>query len=110
MTTVITQTLKTLCPDLPRDMQIADTNGKLTAIWALFFQQLTTALQTNFKSEGFVIPPLSDTNIDNLGDTDASVGNIIYDSVNKVFKGIVLVTEGSPNVPPVTATKTFTLT
>lgn len=94
-------------PDLPRDKQIVDRNGNLTSHWDLFFQQLVMALQTNFKPEGIVIPPQSAANIANLGNTNGSIGNIIYDSTNNQFKGIILVSLG----PPITtATKTFTIT
>ena len=93
-------------PDLPRDRQLVDKNGQITAGWALFFQQLTMALQTNLKPEGFVMPPKTAAEIANLGDISESIGNIIYDSSNNEFKGIVLVSIGPPIV---TATKTFTL-
>ena len=94
-------------PDLPRDNQMVDKDGNITSAWALYFQQLTQALQTNLKPEGFVIPPLSAANIGNLGQSSASIGNIIYDNTNNLFKGIVLVSLGPPIV---TLTKTFTLT
>jgi hypothetical protein len=94
-------------PDLPRDKQMVDKNGEITPHWDLFFQQLTMALQTNFKPEGIVVPPQSAANIANLGNTDGSIGNIIYDSSNNQFKGIILVSLGPPVV---TVTKTFTLT
>jgi hypothetical protein len=99
-------------PDLPRDENflVKDKNGSLTKInpdWLLFFQQLVMALQTNFKPEGLVIPPLSDSNIALLGDVSGSIGNILYDTTTNEFKGIVLVSLGPPIV---TATKTFTIT
>ena len=94
-------------PDLPRSNQIVDKDGYLNSDWQLFFSQLVMALQTNFKPEGIVVPPLSAANIANLGNTTASVGNIIYDTTNNLFKGIELVTLGPPVV---TITKTFTLT
>jgi hypothetical protein len=94
-------------PDLPRDNQVVDKDGILTPDWELYFTQLTQALQTNYKPEGLVIPPLSASNITNLGGISESIGNIIYDSTNNLFKGIVLVSIGPPIV---TATMTFTLT
>ena len=94
-------------PDLPRDTQLVDKNGEITASWKLYFELLTMALQTNFKPEGLVIPPKIASDIALLGDVNAAIGNIIYDSTNNVFKGIVLVTLGPPVV---TVTKTFTLT
>ena len=94
-------------PDLPRDDQVVDKNGELTSSWKLYFQQLTLALQTNFKPEGIVVPPQSASNIAMLGGISAAIGNIIYDSTNNQFKGIVLTSIGPPIV---TATKTFTIT
>lgn len=103
------QTLKqsAIFPDLPRDDQVVDHEGNITSSWKLYFQQLTMALQTNFKPEGIVVPPQSDTNIALLGNVSGSIGNIIYDSTNNAFKGILLVSIGPPIV---TVTKTFTLT
>lgn len=102
-----TRKQQAIFPDLPRDSQLVNNKGEITAVWSLFFQQLVLTLQTNLKPEGFVIPPQSDTNIAKLGNTSASIGNIIYDSTNNAFKGIILVSLGPPIV---TATKTFTIT
>lgn len=94
-------------PDLPRSDQIVDRNGNITSDWKLYFQQLTMALQTNFKPEGIVVPPKIASEIASLGDVSEAIGNIIYDSTNNQFKGILLVSLGPPIV---TITKTFTLT
>lgn len=104
----MTQTRKqqAIFPDLPRDDQIIDRNGKITDHWRLYFEQMTLALQTNFKPEGIVIPPQTATNIANLGNLSASIGNIIYDTTDNAFKGIILTSIGPPIV---TATKTFVL-
>jgi hypothetical protein len=104
-----TQTNKqqAIFPDLPRDTQVVDKNGYMTSQWVLYFQQLTMALQTNFKPEGIVVPPQSASNIALLGGISSAIGNIIYDSTNNAFKGIILSSIGPPIV---TATKTFTLT
>lgn len=96
-----TQTKKqqAIFPDLPRDDQVVDLKtGTLTSDWHLFFQQLVMALQTNFKPEGIVVPPKSDTDIVQLTGTTSN-NNIIYDSTNDLFKGNVAGTW-----------KTFTLT
>lgn len=105
----MTQTRKqqAIFPDLPRDKQVVDREGNITPHWDLYFQQLTMALQTNFKPEGIVVPPQSATNIASLGDISGAIGNIIYDSTNNAFKGIILSSLGPPIV---TVTKTFTLT
>ncbi len=104
-----TQTSKqsAIFPDLPRGDQIVDSNGNITSDWKLYFQQLTMALQTNLKPEGFVMPPKPASEIALLGNADVSIGNIIYDNTNQAFKGILLVSLGPPIV---TITKTFTLT
>lgn len=94
-------------PDLPRDEVIANKDGTITSSWKLYFQQLTMALQTNFKPEGFVIPPKPTSDIVQLGGISESIGNIIYDNTTNEFKGILLVSLGPPIV---TVTKTFTLT
>lgn len=93
-------------PDLPRDNKIVDREGNMTSAWYLFFQQLAMALQTNYKPEGIVVPPKIASDIALLGDVSAAIGNIIYDSTNNQFKGIVLSSIGPPIV---TTTKTFTL-
>lgn len=93
-------------PDTPRDKNMVDKDGNITQHWDLYFQQLSMALQTNFKPEGIVVPPKEAVDIAGLGNTSGSIGNIIYDSTNNEFKGIVVVTMGPPIV---TVTKTFTL-
>jgi hypothetical protein len=102
-----TRQQQAIFPDLPRDKQVVDKDGNITSAWDLFFQQLVMALQTNLKPEGFVMPPQSAANIANLGNISGSIGNILYDSTNNQFKGIILVSLGPPLV---TVTKTFTLT
>lgn len=94
-------------PDLPREKQMVDKEGNITPAWDLFFQRLVLSLQTNYKPEGIVVPPLSASNIGDLGNTQGAIGNIIYDSTNNQFKGIVLVSLGPPIM---TVTKTFTIT
>lgn len=105
----MTQTRKqqAIFPDLPRDKQLVDKNGEMTAHWDLFFQQLVMALQTNYKPEGIVVPPKTSSEIADLGNIIQAVGNIIYDSTSNEFKGIILSSIGPPVV---TTTKTFTLT
>lgn len=106
----MTQTRKqqAIFPDMPRDLTVIDLKtGQMTDGWALFFQQLTMALQTNFKPEGIVVPPKPSSEIADLGNISEAIGNIIYDITTNEFKGIILVSAGPPVV---TITKTFTLT
>lgn len=77
-----------LFPDLPRDGQVSDKEYNLTTLYSLFFENLITALQTNFKKEGFVIPQLSTDQI-NLLTQSSSYANIVYDKDAKAFKGNV---------------------
>jgi hypothetical protein len=86
MTTVKKQLA--IFPDCPRENQLIDKNGNITDNWQLYFNQLTMALQTNFKPEGIVVPPKPTTDIIQLTD-DASNTNIIYDSTTNEFKGNV---------------------
>ena len=52
------------------------------------------------------MPPKPASEIASLGNISESIGNILYDSTNNQFKGIILVSLGPPIV---TTTKTFTL-
>jgi hypothetical protein len=108
--TIQTPKPKAIFPDMPRKTPLANKDGMISAEWENYIDQMTLALQTFFKPEGFVMPPLSASDIASLGNTNASVGNIIYDNTNQEFKGILLVTPGTPTTAPVTITKTFTLT
>jgi hypothetical protein len=101
---------KAIFPDMPRDTPFVGENGMIAPQWKNFFDQWSLAMQTFFKNEGLVIPQLSASDIASLGNTNASVGNILYDNTNNLFKGILLVTPGTLTTPPVTITKTFTLT
>lgn len=92
-------------PDIPRNPQLVDmATGRITTEWFLYLQQLNLALQTNFKTGGIVIPQLTATEIGNLGNIFPSIGNIVYDQTNKVFKGIV-----ADATLPDTLTKTFVM-
>lgn len=75
-----------LVPDIPRGIPIVTESGDMHDLWKLYFDQLSAALTTLFKPEGYVIPPQSATNIANLTG-NPSFNNIIYDSTNNVFKG-----------------------
>lgn len=83
-----TRKQQAIFPDLPRDELIVDKQGYLTPSWKLYFQQLTMALQTNFKPEGIVVPPKPTSDINQLTG-DASRNNIIYDDTTQQFKGNV---------------------
>lgn len=93
-------------PDLPRDIPIVRDDGYITPEWFLYFDQLTIALQTNFKPEGIVIPPKTTSEITDLADAEGSISNIVYDSTLNVWKGIKFVSRTGRVV--VTQTVVFT--
>lgn len=97
MTTQVQKAIP-IFPDVPRNIPMMDKDGRINPIWAFFFDQLSFALQTFYKTEGIVIPQETATNIAQLTGTQ-SIGNIIYDSTNNEFKGNIAGTW-----------KTFTLT
>jgi hypothetical protein len=86
----MTQTRKqqAIFPDLPREKKLVDEHGNISSSWELYLQQLTMALQTNLKPEGFVVPPKPTTDISQLT-ADTSKNNIIYDDTTNQFKGNV---------------------
>lgn len=57
----ITNNPQPIFPDLPRESPIVDKNGQLTALWSLGLSSLFQALQSNYKNEGILIPPLTTT-------------------------------------------------
>jgi hypothetical protein len=73
-------------PDLPRMTPFMDERGMMHPLWQFYFDQLTLALQTQFKPEGYVIPPQTAANIANLTGVQSN-NNIVYDSTNNHFKG-----------------------
>ena len=80
------QKILAIIPDMPRETPFVDDKGFMTDEWKLYFDQLTVNLQTYFKSEGFVIPPLIASNIALLTGAQSN-NNIVYDSTNNAFKG-----------------------
>jgi len=67
------------------DVPFVDKNGLLTDAWKNILQQLFQELQNNVSNEGIMIPQQSAANIIILTTTE-SIGSIIYDSTNNVFK------------------------
>lgn len=131
MTTEIKQP-QAIFPDLPRDTQVVDEQGRLTMHWSLGLSQLYQALQANFKNEGILLPPLTATQIaaiqalytpyigsplpqSQAGNTQIFLpdisGQTVFDSTNRVPKCFIITYDGAtpPNI--VTAAwKTYTLT
>lgn len=76
-------------PDMPRTTQLVDGNGTITKTWQLFFDHLVTALQTNYKPDGLVIPGQSAANIASFTSTN-SQRNIIYDTTNQAYDANII--------------------
>lgn len=122
--TTQTKIQQELFPDIPRDPQAVDENGRLTQLWSLGLSNIFQALQANFKREGIMIPPLTQDQVDSIEDLytpyigvnynemlkvlpDIS-GQTIYDSTNSVPKIFVITKDGS-NIVTAASWKTFTI-
>jgi hypothetical protein len=108
---------QSIFPDLPREIPAIDKNGNFSPLWSLGISALFQALQTNFKNEGIVFPPLNASDIADIqalytpyigfplpnGLPDIS-GQTVFDSTNRVSKQFVITYDGAtpPNI--VTAT------
>lgn len=102
-------------PDLPRETNAVDKDGKFVMDWSLAFSQLFQALQANFKNEGVLFPSLTAAQIatiqglyapyighplpNNVNVPDIS-GQTVFDSTNRVPKVFIITYDGSapPNV------------
>ena len=73
-------------PDMPRETPMVKEGGFMSDEWQLYFDQLTVALQTYFKPEGIVVPPLTSSQIALLTGA-ASDGNIIYNTTIPALQG-----------------------
>lgn len=72
-------------PSLPGDTRISDKEGDMTSNWAILFENLTRALQTNFKSQGFVIPSVDAATFATLLPA-ATHNNLVYNSTTNELK------------------------
>jgi hypothetical protein len=72
-------------PSLPAEAPFVKEDGNIHPLWMMYLDQLTKALQQNFKPEGMVVPQQTSTNIGLLTGT-ASIGNIIYNSTVPSFQ------------------------
>lgn len=121
------QQYNTLFPSVPRDRPATDKDGSFTALWELFFGELAQALQTNFKNEGIVFPPLVSTDMDAIQNLyfpyiglpyntlltylpDIS-GQTVFDTTHRVPKQFIIKYDASPSQIVLTAQWwSFTLT
>lgn len=110
-----------LFPDLPRESPAVNKEGNFTHLWALGFNDLFQALQTNFKNEGILLPALNATQISNIQSIYAPFigfplpqnipdisGQTIFDSTNRVPK-VFIITYSGANIATA-AWKTYTIT
>lgn len=122
---MVTQALipQSIFPDLPREIPAIDKDGNFTMLWALGFAALFQALQKNFKNEGIVFPPLTQTQITAIQNLyvpfigkplpqndPTTIGNgifipdisgqTVFDSTNRVSKQFVITYDGAtpPNI------------
>lgn len=121
--TTQTKLPQSIFPDYPREQPAVDSKGNLKPTWDLSLNSLYQALQTNFKNEGIVFPPLTASQIatiqaiytpyitfplpQNIPDIS---GQTIFDSTNRVPK-IFIITYDTSTPPNITAAswKTFTI-
>jgi len=64
--TTQTKLPQSIFPDYPREQPLVDKQGNLIAHWDLQLSALFQALQKNYKNEGIVFPPLTQTQMDTI--------------------------------------------
>lgn len=118
---------QSIFPDLPREIPAVDKDGNFSFLWSLGFSSLFQALQTNYKNEGIMIPPLTTSQANQIaanytqyytptpvplppGVPDIS-GQMIY-NVTTQHPQIFIITYDASTPPNVTAARwwTFTIT
>lgn len=103
-----------LFPDLPRDPNMVDDNGKMKPLWSLGISNVFQALQKNFKREGIMLPPLTTSQITDIENLYAPyigqpyedmlkvlpdiTGQTIVDITVRVPKVFIITVDGSGNV------------
>ncbi len=60
------QLRQSIFPDVPRESPEVNKDGTFSELWSLGFGALFQALQDNFKSEGIVFPPLTQSEMDTI--------------------------------------------
>lgn len=114
---------QSIFPNLPRDNPVIDKDGNFTRTWSLAFSNLFQSLQNNLKNEGFLLPPLTLSQINQIEDIYTTLiggplplnipdisGQTIFDSTDRVPKVFIITYDSStpPNI--LTASwKTYTL-
>lgn len=106
--------LQSIFPDYPRETPVLDKDGNFRSLWDLGFSSLFQALQTNFKNEGIVFPPLTASNMAiiqglytayiggsyntlTMALPDIS-GQTVFDSTTRITNQFVIAQDNSGNV------------
>lgn len=136
--TLLNKLRQSIFPDMPRDRKITDGNGNMIPAWHLAFSNLFQNLQGTFSNEGFSLPLLNSSDLDDIkaiytrlighklsytNPTTPNIsGNIVYDVDNEVPKIFIIEFEKKgdpssqilgPSTTPVgnaPTWKTFTIT
>ena len=72
-------------PNYPNS-PMTDGKGNITPEWQNTITQLLTELQLNLSNEGYRLPQLATTQINDLTDVGKSTGNMVYDNTTNQFK------------------------
>lgn len=111
-------------PDLPRESPAVTKEGDFTHIWSLSFNQLYQTLQSHYKNEGILFPPLTSAQAQLVTDAYAPLignplppgtpdisGQTIYNSTISKPQIFILSYDGA-TPPNITGVKwwTFTIT
>jgi len=108
--------MQSIFPDLPREQTAVNSKGEFVELWSLGLSALFQALQSNFKNEGILFPPLSAANMATIqslyatyvgGTYDALTmalpdisGQTVFDSTTYITNQFVIAKDGAnpPNV------------
>lgn len=113
--TLLNKLRQSIFPDFPRGSNIANQDGSMTPAWHLALSNLFQNLQSTFSNEGYSLPYLSSSDLDDikaiytrligktLSHTNPTTpnisGKIVYDVDNEVPKVFIIEfeTKGDPS-------------
>lgn len=64
--------------------KFVDDSGNLTTSWGYWFDQLIQQLKSNVGTEGYVLPPLTATQLTQL--TNSPDGTLVWDTTDKLIR------------------------
>ena len=73
--------MQSLFPDVPRESPAVQKDGNFTHLWELYFGELSQSLQSNYKNEGIIFPPLSAANMTTIQNLYTSYVGGTYDAL-----------------------------